>query len=275
MRALGLALLVAALAPPALAQGVVVVPHAIVIDHRVRSTEITIYNPGREPVEVSIEGFFGYPVTDSAGAFELATPEPGSAGLPSAAEWIDAYPRRTLLGPLERQTVRLLGRPPAGLPDGEYWSRLLISVRGGRLPVALADSAPGIQVGLDLEVRTILPVQYRKGRVRTGVRVEALSAVPVGDSLVARPRLERDGNAAFVGTARLRLRNAAQDVVASADVPLSVYVAIEPRLALPIAGLPPGAYRLELELRTVRADLAADQIVAAEPTRAAASVTLP
>lgn len=274
MRLLWLSVIGAAFTPAsALAQGVIVAPHAIVIDHRTRSTEITLYNPGREPAEVTISGFFGYPVTTEAGDFELATPDPATDGLPSAADWIDAYPRRVVIGPLERQTVRLLGRPPAGLADGEYWSRLMISVRGGRLPVAVTDSTPGIAVGLELEVRTILPIQYRKGRMRTGVRVQGLRTTTEGDSLVVRARLDRDGNAAFVGTARLRLYDSTSTVVSSVAIPLSVYRSIDPRMMLPIADLPPASYRLELELRAERTDLTPDQIVGAEPARA--SITVP
>jgi hypothetical protein len=265
------------LALPALAraQGVLVAPHAVVIEHRTRSAAITLYNPGGEPTEVTISGFFGYPVTDSAGDLELATPDAAAAGLPSAAAWIDAYPRRVVIGPLERQTVRLLGRPPAGLPDGEYWSRLMIRARDVAPPVATPDSASGIAIGLDLEVRTVIPVQYRKGRVTTAARVERLRAETRGDSLLVRARLAREGNAAFIGTARVRLYDAAGAAVAATDVPLAVYVEIDPRLSLPVAGLGAGRYRLELELVAHRADLPPEQVLSAAPARQAIAIDLP
>ena len=63
---------------------------------------------------------------------------------------------------------------PAGLADGEYWSRLIITAKGGSLPVAGADPTQAIQVGLSLEVRTIIPLQYRKGNLKTGVRLANL-----------------------------------------------------------------------------------------------------
>ena len=101
--------LVAALSlpAPAVAQGVLVAPHAVVIDHRTRSGSINLYNPGDTPAEVTLSTFFGYPVTDSAGDFELRTVERPDSAMPSAAGWIDAFPKRMLLGPKERQTVRL------------------------------------------------------------------------------------------------------------------------------------------------------------------------
>lgn len=151
------ALLAIGAAAPLAAQGVLVAPHAVVIDHRTRSASITLYNPTSTPAEVTISTFFAYPVTDSAGNFELTTPTEPSGR--SAAGWVDAYPRRTTLGPLERQTVRLLARTPADLTDGEYWSRIMITAKGGKVDVGTSDSLPaGIQVGLDLEVRTIIPL---------------------------------------------------------------------------------------------------------------------
>src|SRR3989441_7710342 len=48
-----------------------------------------------------------------------------------------------------------------------------------------------IQVGLTLEVRTIIGVNYRKGPVTTGVTLSQLRAQIAGDSLITRAQLER------------------------------------------------------------------------------------
>ena len=256
------------------AQGVLVAPHVVFIDHRTRSAAITLYNPGTEPAEVSIATFFGYPVTDSAGDFELATPAPDSTH-PSAAAWIQAFPRRIVVQPLQRQTVRLLGRPPAGLADGEYWSRLIITAKGGSLPVAGADTTQAIQVGLSLEVRTIIPLQYRKGNPKTGVRLANLRATKTGDSIVVRAQLTREGNAAFVGTARGTLTNAAGAIVGTFAVPLAVYYAIDPRFSILARDLPAGPYRLMLELVSERADIAPESIIHTPPVRSTIDLVLP
>ncbi len=274
MRALTLALLAAAgLVAQARAQGVVVAPHAVIIDHRARSAAITLYNPGSSPTEVTISSFFGYPVTDSAGEFELATPAPAT-GLPSAADWIDAYPKRMIVGPLEHQTVRLLVRPPAGLSDGEYWSRLLISARGGRVALAPDSTPAGISVGLDLEVRTVIPVQYRKGSVTTGVRLDALRSAVEGDSLAVRTHLVRTGNAAFLGTIRLSLLGPDGKSVSETESPLAVYLDVDPRLTVPLAGVAPGTYRLHVAVEARRADLPPEELLPADPVRADTTVTI-
>src|SRR5207245_2563844 len=120
----------------------------------------------------------------------------------SALGWIQAFPRRLTVGPRERQTVRLLARPPAGLPDGEYWLRLVIAAQAGRVPITGVADTTAIQVGLTLEVRTIIGVNYRKGPVSTGVTLSQVTAQIVGDSLITRSKLERRGNAAFIGMIR-------------------------------------------------------------------------
>ena len=273
-----LALLAAPSLPsPAVAQGVLVAPHAVVIDHRTRSGSINLYNPGDTPAEVTLSTFFGYPVTDSAGDFELRTVERPDSAMPSAAGWIEAFPKRMLLGPKERQTVRLLARPPARLTDGEYWARLVVAAKGGTVPVGGVDTASGISVGLNLEVRTVLPLQYRKGAVSTSVRLSGLAGAVEGDSLAVRMRLERTGTAAFIGTVRGSLTDSTGAAVATFSSPVAVYYDMQPRLTAPLPGgrLPPGRYLVRAEVAAEREDLAPETILPARPVRDSTEVRLP
>jgi P pilus assembly chaperone PapD len=272
------ALLVALACPAsALAQGVLVAPHSVVIDHRTRSGSLSLYNPGEDPAEVTLSTFFGYPVTDSAGEFELKTVERPDPSMPSAAGWVEAFPKRMVLQPKERQTVRLLARPPARLADGEYWARLVVAAKGGTVPVGGVDSASGVTVGLNLEVRTVLPLQYRKGAVATSVRLSRLAAAVDGDSLVVRMRLDRMGTAAFIGTIRGALADSSGATVAAFMSPLAVYFDMEPRLTAALAGgrLAPGRYRLRVEITTERADLAPEVLLPARPVRDSLEIRLP
>ena len=272
--------LLAALAFPstsALAQGVLVAPHAVVIDHRTRSGSLSLYNPGEEETEVSLSTFFGYPVTDSAGEFELKTVERPDPTMPSAAGWVEAFPKRMVLGPKERQTVRLLARPPAGLADGEYWARVVVAAKGGTVPVSGVEDSSGVTVGLNLEVRTVLPLQYRKGAVTTSVRLSRLAAAVEGDSLAVRMRLDRMGTAAFIGTIRGVLADSAGRTVTTFSSPLAVYYDMEPRLtaALPGGRLPPGRYRVRVEIAAEREDLAPEVLLPSRPVRDSMEVRLP
>jgi len=257
------------------AQGVLVAPHYLVMDHRTRSGTVTVYNPSSDPIEVSIGTLFGYPVTDSTGQFTLLTPEHPDSSLPSATGWVEAYPRRLSLAPRERQTVRLLGRPPASLSDGEYWTRLVVTAKGGTVPVTgLADTS-AIRVGLTLEVRTILPVFYRKGLLQTGASISNVRTTVSGDSLEIRARLERKGSAAFIGTLRGTLVDSTGSEVSRFATPLAVYFDVDPRFTMPLAHPRPGRYRLFLELATEREDLEPDILLQARPIRDSAEVRIP
>jgi len=178
------------------------------------------------------------------------------------------------LAPLQRQTVRLLARPPQGLSDGEYWSRVLISAKGGVLQVAQADSS-GISVGLNLEVRSILPLIYRKGQLQTGLALTDLRAGREGDSLRVRVRIERQGGAAYVGTAKGTLLDEKGNQVSKFEQPIAIYYTAEPFFMMPLAGQTSGRYRLRLELSTERTDIAPELLLRAPVTRDSIDLTLP
>jgi len=279
LAAFGLAALSAALlaTSPLRAQGVLVAPHAVFMDHRIRSGSLTLYNPGEEPAEISVSTFYGYPVTDSTGEYILRTVDTPDSTQPSAAGWIEAFPKRMVLAPKQRQTVRLLARPPAGLADGEYWARVVVAAKGGTIPVSGSPDSAGVRVGIRLEVRTVLPLQYRKGPTSTTVRLSDLEARPSGDSLAVRMHLERSGNAAFLGMARGALADSTGRTVASFNRPIAVYYDVAPRLmaALPPGGLHPGRYRLKVEVAAERQDIPPEVLVRSAPVRDSVEVRIP
>lgn len=277
MRALGLAFLLSLGAFSLEAQGVMVAPHAVFIDHRLRSGSVLLYNPGTEPVEVTISTIFGYPVTDSTGSIALRTVEAPDSTLPSALAWIQAFPRRLTVAPRERQTVRLLARPPVGLADGEYWLRLVIAAEAGHVPITGVGDTTAIQVGLTLQVRTIIGVNYRKGLVTTGVSLSNVRAQLLADTLVTWSRLERHGNAAFIGMIRETLVDSTGAVRASYNSPIGVYFTMEPRLATVIAPprLPRGRYWLRYEVVAEREDLDPTVVLKAPASRDSVQVLVP
>ncbi|MBI4513031.1 MAG: hypothetical protein HY702_02885 [Gemmatimonadetes bacterium] len=257
----------------AVAQAIVVAPHVVFLDHKTRSGVLYLYNPSDRPEEVSISFAFGYPASDSAGNVYIRLVEDPETGSPSAAGWIRAFPRRTVVLPGQRQAVRLLAQPPGDLPDGEYWTRTLVTSRAAQPPVTVPDT--GVRVGLTLEVRTLIPVMYRKGSLTTGVEVTALTVEPEGDTLAIRVGMKRRGTAAYLGTLELALLDSTGAVRASWEQLVAVYYQLERRLPLSIAGLPAGTYTLDLRLETKRNDIKPEQVIWAEPVHRQLGVRLP
>jgi len=247
-----LLVVVALSAAPLFTSAVLVAPHAVFIDHQQRHGRITLANAGDRPEEIEIDFMFGYPSTDSVGdpyVKLIETPDPEQ---PSAAGWLRAFPRRLRLEPGQRQVVRIQATPPADLEDGEHWSRLIVTSRRAA-PVTVADS--GLQAGITFELRTIMSVTYRKGSPETGVSLTDLRGVVEGDSLVSWVGLEREGNAAYLGSLGFQIYDEGEIAVREWSIPVAVYYEMRRRLALPLAGLPSGVYRVLFTLSTDRGDI--------------------
>jgi P pilus assembly chaperone PapD len=261
------AVVVALTALPEVVSAVLVAPHAVFMSHTNRTGEITLLNTGDEPEEVSIDLEFGYPASDSAGNVYVHLEENPGPDAPSAAGWVRAFPRRVRLAPGTRQLVRLFATPPADLPDGEYWSRVLVTSRGGVVPVT--SQTENVVAGLTLEIRTIISLTYRKGDVHTGVELQDLTMAIQGDSLVAWVGLQRTGNAAFLGQVRFDVHDVTADTaVATFNTPLAVYYDLHRRYAFPLEGVRPGVYTLSFTLDTDRDDFDdLSNILPADPIR--------
>ena len=268
---LGLALLLPRVSA---GQGVLVAPHAIFIDHRTRSGSFEVYNPSPDPVEVGVSTIYGHPITDSLGHLTLATFEHPDPTAPSAAEWIEAFPRRVTLRPGQRQTIRLLARPPQGLADGEYWTRIVVQSDGGRIAIENPDSS-GISVGVTLSVRTLVSLMYRKGPLETGVRLEELTGAVHGDTLVVASQLTREGTAAYLGTFRSALLDSTGREVAEFETLIGLYDVLRPRFRYRLDGLPPGRYTLRVRIDTDREDLRGAPVLASPAVGGTVAIVVP
>jgi hypothetical protein len=256
-------------------QSLMIASPAVAIDDRTRTGAMTLINDGIVPVEVSVSTFCGYPVTDSVGRMYLRTFETVDDTMPCAAKWIQSFPRRLRIGAKSRSTVRLLVTPPADLPPGEYWSRIMASAKGGEISVPGMASTGGIEATLALEIRSVIGLYYRKGNPRTGVVLDGLRASVHADSLVGRVRLTRQGNAAFVGSIKTFLRDRAGKLRAQGLLPLGVYYTLEPSFSLPLQGLAAGRYQLAVEAVSSRPDLPAEVLLPTVPARQTLDITLP
>jgi hypothetical protein len=246
---------------PAVIEAIYVTPTAVFMDDRAPSAQVTIGNSGDTPEEATVELRFGFPDVDSGGTpYVRFIDDPGTA-FPSAADWIRAFPQRVHLEPRSQQVVRLLARPPADLPPGEYWTRMIVTGSGAPVSVAGADTV--VRAGVNLVIRLVTSVTYRKGSVSTGVELRALSAEAEGDSLTVWAHMDRKGNAAYLGTADVELLDAGGAMARHWSTVLSVYVPVRRRFTFPLDSIAPGDYRVRFRLRAERPDLPADRVLPA------------
>jgi P pilus assembly chaperone PapD len=257
------------------AQGVMVAPKAVFMSSGGGSGVVTLLNPGTEPVEVAVSVFYGYTATDSTGQVRLVTIDHPDSTQPSAAAWLQAFPRRLTLGPRDQQVVRLLATPPAGLPDGEYWARLGFTAKAGEVPVTGVSDSANIKVGLTLQIQQVIGLHYRKGQVRTGIALSGVEAVRQGDSVIVHARIERQGNAAYLGTVHGVVVGSNGKPVGEFRIPVTVFFANRPRWAVSIAGAPADQYRLRLDITSQREDLQRQVLLQSAAVRDSTVVSSP
>lgn len=257
------------------AQAILVAPQGVVLNNRERTGSIELYNPSARPSEITIRAVYGHPTTTPDGDLTLAIIEQPDSTLPSAAGFVDAFPRRLVLQPNQRQTIRLLARPPAGLPDGEYWARLIISAKDAETSAVTTQDTAGVSVGLTLEVRTIIAVNYRNGAQRTGVQLGELAARTEGDSVVLRAPMQRTGTAAWIGLTTVKLLDPSGRTVASQTMQTAIYQSISPRFTFDRRALVPGQYRISVDLTTDRPDVTQSTLLRSPPQHGETLVMLP
>lgn len=258
---------------PQVLKAIYVTPHALFISHGERAGQVTLGNSGEEPEEVTVELRFGFPDTDPDGSPFIRFIDDPDPRFPSAVEWIRPYPRRLRLEPGEQQTVRLLATPPDDLPEGEYWSRMIVTARGATLPIESPDTA--VRAGLSLEMRLITSVTYRKGEIRTGINLRSFEASIEGDSIVTWVDATREGNGAYLGTAKFEVLDQNQAAVREWAIPIAVYYPMNRRFALPHELLPSGTYVLRLTLETERSDLREGNVIPAPTVSDSVEIVVP
>ena len=246
-------LVTALLVLPGVLKAIFLAPQAVFIDDRNRAAQVTIGNNGDTPEEATIELKFGFPDVDSAGTPYVRFVDDPGPEFHSNADWIRAFPQRVRLEPRSQQVVRLLARPPDSLPDGEYYSRLIITGRGATLRVGSTDSA--VRAGLQLEIKLVGSVTYRKGRLTTGIQIRGLTAEAEGDSLSVWVHMSREGNAAYLGTAEIEVLNGAGRILRRSTMTVAVHYPVRRRFSMPLDSLAPGDYNVRLRLHTRREDL--------------------
>ncbi|HEX2090987.1 MAG TPA: hypothetical protein VHG28_01245 [Longimicrobiaceae bacterium] len=246
------------------AAAVTVSPSALFIDSRSQTGTLILFNGGTRPEEVEVTFAFGYPISDANGTVNVELRDTAPAGEPSIVPWMRAFPRRMVLQPGQRQVLRVLVQPPATLPEGEYWGRVLVRSRGGQPPIE--QTSGDVRVQLNVETVIATAVMFRKGTMTTGLGVTAASAEMKDDQVEVTFDVARQGVAAYLGRVRAQLVGPDGRVAGEVEDALAVYRTLRRRFvfALPAGALRTG-YTVRYTFDTERPDLPATGPVKAPP----------
>lgn len=240
-------------------RAVSVSPMSVFLSHTNRTGTITLYNPNPLPEEIEISFAFGYPQSDSVGNVTVPLADVAPEGEPSAVPWLRAFPRRLVLQPGQQQVVRILAQPPAGIEDGEYWSRVLVTATGGRPPVE-QQVQPDVRVAISMRTIIVASLNYRKGTLTTGIEVTDARAERTAGGLQVTMDMARQGGAAYLGHIGIEVLDAAGNVLHEEQDVLSVYRTLRRRFTVP--GME-NAARVRYRLATERPELGEANIITA------------
>jgi hypothetical protein len=247
------ALFVLLLAEAREAAAVSVSPMSVYLDARTRTATLNLSNTGSLPEEIEISFAFGYPVSDAEGRVSLQLYDAVPPGAFSAAEWVRVFPRRMVLQPGQRQIVRIMVDPPAGLAEGEYWARILVRSRGGQPPIEQTEGDVSIQISVETVMAVAL--SYRQGTVQTGMAVTGAAFNRTAEGLVLDADLRRLGNAAYLGRLHSELLDASGAVVEAREDMIAVYGDIRRRVQFEVPENRIGPFQVRLRFDTSRDDL--------------------
>jgi len=239
------------------ASAVSISPIALYIDSRTRVGTLNLWNDGTRPEEIDIAFAYGYVVSDSLGNWQvplIRNPDSIPPAEPSAVAWLRAFPRRFVLQPGQRQIVRVLVRPPANLPEGEYWARVIVRSRGGQPPIE--GEQQGVRFSIEVAIENVIALSYRHGRVWTSVDLAGVQTRMRGDTLRVLVDLTRGGNAAFIGRVLAEVLDPRGRILARQEVPVSVYRSpFRTRVDFPLGIDARGAARLRIRVDNNRTDI--------------------
>jgi P pilus assembly chaperone PapD len=264
--------LAAPLLPVASAQ-VVVGPTVITLVEPERFATFTLENHSAVAQEVTVEFRFGYPASDSAGNLRMVYDDSAAAQRSSMTAWLRAFPRRILLGPGRQQLVRLILHPPAQLPDGVYWTRLVVSSVPESPPVDTAKQ--GITTQITVRLQQITTVLYRRGAATTGIEVGPVAVRADSSELHLLVPLKRTGAAPFLGSLKLRVQDSRGAVVEEGIETASVYYSLVKRFALPRSRTASGTYTAEVTAVAERPDVTSDVLFPMAPVVSRTRFTVP
>lgn len=252
------------------ARAVTVSPTALYLSARNPSALLTLINTSSRPEEIEISFGFGYPTSDSTGALQVRITDSAATGEPAATQWLRAFPRRLVLQPGQRQVVRVTVVAPAGLADGEYWGRVLVTSRGGEPPIEQTQGQ--VRMQLSLETTFATAVFFQKGTMQTGVTAAAVAERTNG-AVQFTVDLHREGNAVFLGRVHAELYDASEHKLADAEDVVAVYRQLRRRFVLRSdAPLPAGPLVVKYVVDTERPDLPSTGPVRSAPMSGSVSV---
>ncbi|NQV30683.1 MAG: hypothetical protein HQ508_07340 [Candidatus Marinimicrobia bacterium] len=264
--------LVILIAVSSLSAQVAISPTSAFLDSKQRFETVLILNNSDDPQEVKLEFKFAYPKADETGDIELIYDDVTETELHSATPWLRGFPKNFILGPGQRQVVRITAKPPRNLEPGMYWSRL-ITTSSAVSPEIGDEGKAGISAQITMQFSQITSIFYSTGEVSTGIELTAVRPLIEGDNASIFVDYTKSGNAPFLGTMLAEFFDKAGKKVLEKKMFVSIYYDGLRRLNVNTADLPAGVYEVVVTATSGRSDIPGNDVVQAKPQTIRGSLT--
>ncbi len=226
---------------------VIISPYIVYMDEQNKFGSMIVQNESFEPYEISISFIFGYPISDSLGNRTMKYEQNASDEMPSINDWVKAFPKKFVLKPKERQTIRFMIKPPLGTEAGTYWSRIVTSSTPVDSDVDSSNS--GVSAKLKFVLNQVTTAIYRKGAAYTDLRIGQPELIQdTTNTYQLLYPLERGGNSPFFGYLNLRVYDSENKLIKEEKDYFSVYFDLVRNYILQTDSFSRGKYRAELEI---------------------------
>lgn len=195
------ALVSAAGAFPARAQGDLLVAPTRVVINGGGGAEVVLSNIGDKPAtyRISLE----LRRMDETGDFNEVVEAEANPGERAALDMIRYAPRRVTLLPGQPQAVRISVRPPEGLPDGEYRVHMNFRAVPTADPVEAGAADPAQAAGVSIKLVPVygitIPVFVRKGRLEGQATLGAAQLIRADTGAFVELDMGRSGTRSVYG----------------------------------------------------------------------------
>ncbi len=257
-------LFVILLSVPLVRAQVIVAPTILYMGDRDRFGTFVVMNRSRDPQEISVSFKFGYPTSDSLGNIFMQYNDSIAADKYSCNTWLRGFPKQFILNPGQQQVVRLVITPQQGLLDGVYWTRL---VTRSTPQVKFIDTVKtGVTANITFVLEQVTTIIFEKGDVNTTIGISDCGTFTDSTHLNVLARLNRGGNAPFLGTVNLKILDAVGNMVYTDKLLIAAYFGMRVKFAVPLSNLKAGDhYTAVLNVSSDRPDIPPENAIKISP----------
>ncbi|MBC8191020.1 MAG: hypothetical protein ISR87_03465 [Candidatus Marinimicrobia bacterium] len=251
---------------------VAISPTSAFLDSKQRFETVLILNNSDDPQEVKLEFKFAYPKANEEGNIELVYDDVKETELHSATSWLRGFPKNFILGPGQRQVVRITAKPPRDLEPGMYWSRL-ITTSSAVSPEIGEEGKTGISAQITMQFSQITSIFFSTGELSTGIEFTGVRPIVKDEVLRVLVDYTKSGNAPYLGTMHAKIFNSSGTQVLEKKMFVSIYYDGLRLLKADATDLPAGNYDVEVTATSGRSDIPGNDVVKAQPQTIRGSFT--